>query len=57
LSLKLLPAALRKQDYILAAHVLVYGLVKASVKKPKNSTDSWGSRKCYGSGKKRKEEE
>jgi hypothetical protein len=55
--LKLLPAALRKQDYILAAHVLVYGLVKASVKKPKNSTDSWGSRKCYGSGKKRKEEE
>jgi hypothetical protein len=56
LSLKLLPAALQKQDYILAAHVLVYGLVKASVKKPKNSQSAFGARKCYGSRRKRKAE-
>jgi len=34
---KLLPAALQKQDYNLAAHVLVYGLVKASLINPKKS--------------------
>jgi hypothetical protein len=33
---KLLPAALKKQNYNLAAHLLVYGLVKASVRNPKN---------------------
>jgi hypothetical protein len=66
---KLLPAALQKQDYSLAAYVLVYGLVKASVKKPKNSLDlrrprnsyhrdsqhSWRPRKCYGSRRKKLE--
>jgi len=38
-SVKLLPAALQKQDYYLAAHVLVYGLVKASVKTTENSVN------------------
>jgi hypothetical protein len=33
---KLLSAALQKQNYNLAAYVLVYGLLKASVEKPKN---------------------
>jgi hypothetical protein len=51
LSLKLLPAALQKQDYNLAAHVLVYGLIKASVKKSHNSL------KCYGGRKKKQEKE
>jgi len=53
---KLLPVALQKQDYNLAAHVLVYGLVKASVKKPKNSLSFQEPRKCYGSKRKRQEE-
>ncbi|HXZ94643.1 MAG TPA: hypothetical protein VEG28_01870 [Dehalococcoidia bacterium] len=48
MSLKLLSVALQKQDYNLAAHVLVYGLLKASVKNP---------RKCYGSKRKRPEKE
>jgi hypothetical protein len=51
LSLKLLSAALQKQDYNLAAHVLVYGLIKASVKKSHNSL------KCYGGRKKKQEKE
>jgi hypothetical protein len=55
---KLLPAALQKQDYNLVAHVLVYGLVKASVKKPKKSADFWESRsKRYGSRRKGQEKD
>jgi hypothetical protein len=54
---KLLPAALQKQDYNLAAHVLVYGLVKASVKTPKNSLNFRGPQQCYGSRKKKPEKE
>jgi len=60
---KLLPAALQKQDYNLAAHILVYGLVKASVKITKNSvnpstslrTSFQGPRNFYGSRRKRQE--
>ena len=33
--MKLLQVALERQDYDLAAHVLVYGLVKAKVEKAK----------------------
>jgi hypothetical protein len=51
LSIKLLPAALQKQDYNLAAHVLVYGLIKASVKNSQNSP------KCHGVRKKKQEKE
>jgi hypothetical protein len=51
----MLPAALQKQDYNLAAHVLVYGLVKASVKRPKNPLNFRGPQKCYGSKRKRQE--
>ncbi|OGN97879.1 MAG: hypothetical protein A2Z77_02380 [Chloroflexi bacterium RBG_13_51_36] len=70
---KLLPAALQKQDYNLAAYVLVYGLVKASVKNPKNppsvpplkirgargvmKTDFQAPRRCYDNKKKRQEKE
>jgi hypothetical protein len=57
LSLKLLPVALQKQDYNLAAHVLVYGLIKASVKTPKNSANFRGPRKCYGSRRKKQAKE
>jgi len=58
LSLKLLTAALQKQDYNLAAHVLVYGLVKASVKKHKKSADFREPRsKNYGNRRKKREEE
>ena len=46
--MKLLKAALEKQDYNLAAHVLVYGLVKAQVKYPKISSNSLGHRNHYG---------
>jgi hypothetical protein len=52
---KLLPAALQRQDYNLAAHVLVYGLVKASVKNPKNPPDFREPRNGYGSKKKKQE--
>jgi hypothetical protein len=31
MKLRILRVALEKQDYVLAAHVLVYGLVKAKV--------------------------
>jgi hypothetical protein len=51
LSVKLLSSALQKQDYSLAAHILVYGLIKASVKKSQNSP------KCYGGRKKKQEKE
>jgi len=34
--MKLLRVALERHDYNLAAHVLVYGLVKAKVKELKN---------------------
>ena len=54
---KLLPAALQKQDYYLAAHVLVYGLVKASVKTPKISANFRELRKCYGSRRKKQTQE
>ena len=47
-AMKLLKAALEKQDYNLAAHVLVYGLVKAQVKYPKISSNSLGHRNHYG---------
>ena len=54
--MKLLTIALQKQDYNLAAHVLVYGLVKASVKDLKKPPKFRGHQKCYGNkGKKRKE--
>ena len=60
-TVKLLPAALQKQDYYLAAHVLVYGLVKASVKATKNSanpstplrTSLQEPHNCYDSRRKR----
>jgi hypothetical protein len=35
--MKLLKAALEKQNYNLAAHILIYGLVKASQADPHNS--------------------
>ncbi len=54
--MKLLTIALQKQDYNLAAHVLVYGLIKASVKEPENPPKLRGHQKCHGSrGKRRKE--
>ncbi len=37
--MKLLQVALQKQNYNLAAHILVYGLIKAQVAP---------SRRCYG---------
>jgi len=48
LNVKLLQVALQKQDYNLAAHVLVYGLVKARAKYSKN---------CYGKGSKKQGKE
>lgn len=33
--MKLLPLALQKQNYYLAAHILVYGLVRATVNQRK----------------------
>lgn len=39
-SLKLLQIALEKQDYNLAAHVLVYGLVKTAKETEKDKTIS-----------------
>jgi hypothetical protein len=63
--MKLLPAALQKQNYALAAHVLVYGLVKASVKNPKNPPNPStslrrsirGARNYHGSERKKQQEE
>ena len=55
MSLRLLPAALQKQEYDLAAYVLVYGLVKASVRKPKNSVNIRRLGNSHDSKKKRKE--
>jgi len=46
--MKLLKVALEKQDYNLAAHVLVYGLIKAQVKYPENSSNFLGPRNYYG---------
>ncbi|MBN2186148.1 MAG: hypothetical protein JW732_01705 [Dehalococcoidia bacterium] len=47
-AMKLLKAALEKQDYNLAAHVLVYGLMKAQVKYPNFSSKFLGHRDYYG---------
>jgi hypothetical protein len=46
--MNLLKAALKKQDYNLAAHVLVYGLIKAQVKYQGFSSDFLGHRDYYG---------
>ena len=45
--MNLLQVALEKQDYNLAAHVLVYGLIKAQVKYPKDSQNFFGARSYY----------
>jgi hypothetical protein len=54
---KLLLVALQKQDYNLAAHVLVYGLVKASVKNPRNSPNLQRSQDPHDRKKKSQEKE
>jgi hypothetical protein len=54
---KLLPAALQKQDYRLAAHVLVYGLIKASLKNPRNSPNIQRSYSRYGKKRKKQKKE
>jgi len=41
--MKLLQVALQRQDYNLAAHVLVYGLVKASIEESKRNGKKQGS--------------
>jgi len=48
----LLSVALERHHYVLAAHILVYGLIKASLKMTENSH---GSQKRYGR-KRRKQE-
>ncbi|MDH4300256.1 MAG: hypothetical protein OEV54_06395 [Dehalococcoidia bacterium] len=53
--MKLLPAALQRQDYSLAAHVLVYGLVKASLKNPGHSPNLQASQNRYGRKRQRQE--
>jgi hypothetical protein len=69
--MRLLSAALQKQEYNLAAHILVYGLVKASVGNPRDSlgvsplklrgargvmnTDFPLPRKCHGNKSKKQE--
>lgn len=57
MGLKLLSAALEKHDYILAAHVLVYGLLKASVERSRNTPAARTARKRYGSKRKKQEKE
>ena len=57
--MKLLKLALEKQDYNLAAHVLVYGLIKAQVNPHlQNSTNFGGLHNYHGkkSGKKQRRE-
>jgi hypothetical protein len=53
--MKLLAAALQKQEYNLAAHILVYGLVKASLENLRNSPGLHMSRNRYGNKRKRQE--
>jgi len=58
--MKLLKAALDKQDYTLAAHVLVYGMIKAQVvpaaeaKRPALRNKCGCKNKQIGNGKKRR---
>jgi hypothetical protein len=47
--------ALQKQDYNLAAHVLVYGLVKASVTNSRSSPSFQRLQNRHGSKKKKQE--
>jgi len=47
--MKLLQLALEKRNYNLAAHVLVYGLIKAKVDRyPRNPQNSRSPRGCHG---------
>jgi len=55
--MKLLSAALQMQDYNLAAHILVYGLIKASLENPRNSPNLQRSQNRYGNKRKRQEKE
>jgi len=45
--MKLLKIALEKQDYNLAAHVLIYGLIKASQEKTRDSANLRKLRNCH----------
>jgi len=57
--MKLLQLALEKQNYILAAHILVYGLIKAKVDRyPRNPQNSRRPHGCHGnkSNKRQKKE-
>ena len=57
--MKLLQLALEKQNYNLAAHVLVYGLIKAKVDRyPRNPQNSRRPHDCHGnkSNKRQKKE-
>ena len=43
MKLKILQVALAKQDYALAAHVLVYGMVKAKIQENQKNGSKKGS--------------
>jgi hypothetical protein len=53
--MKLLSVALHDQEYNLAAHILVYGLIKASVENRSNSPNTRRSRKRDGNKRKKQE--
>jgi hypothetical protein len=52
--MKLLKTALDKQDYNLAAHVLVYGLIKATQETTRDSANLSNLRNCHATKNKKR---
>jgi hypothetical protein len=53
--MKLLQLALEKQDYNLAAHILVYGLIKASQRTSRNPANPGQPRNHHGNKNSKKQ--